>query len=60
MWRKTALSRMEYREYPERAVENALVNALVHRDYLVVGGGIHINIYGDRLEIVSPGGMYDG
>ena len=60
MWRKTALSRVEYPEYPERAVEEALVNALVHRDYLVVGGEIHIDIYDDRLEIVSPGGMYDG
>jgi len=32
----------------------------VHRDYGIIGSEIHIDIYDDRLEIVSPGGMYDG
>ncbi len=37
-----------------------IVNALIHRDYLEMGSEVHIDIYDDRLEIYSPGGMYDG
>ena len=36
------------------------VNALAHRDYLVNGSEVHIDIYDDRMEIYSPGGMPDG
>jgi ATP-dependent DNA helicase RecG len=32
----------------------------VHRDYLDMGSEVHIDIFDDRLEIYSPGGMYDG
>ena len=41
-------------------MQEALVNALIHRDYSVVGSEVHVDIYDDRLEIYSPGGMYDG
>ena len=37
-----------------------LVNALVHRDYLDFGSEVHVDIFDDRLEIYSPGGMFDG
>ncbi len=60
MWRKTNDGRMEYPEYPERAYEEGLVNALIHRDYLEIGSEVHIDIYDDRMEIVSPGGMPSG
>jgi len=46
--------------YPSEAAHEAVVNALVHRDYLIQGSEIHIDMYDDRLEIVSPGGMPDG
>ena len=59
-WRIEGLNRIEYIDYPENAVREALVNALVHRDYNIIGSEIHIDIYNDRLEIVSPGGMFDG
>ena len=59
MWEKGPMYRIEYPEYPERAVQEAIVNALIHRDYSVVGSEVHIDIYDDRLEIVSPGGMAD-
>ena len=59
-WRKTANSREEMPEYVERSYHEALVNALVHRDYLVNGSEVHIDIYDDRMEIYSPGGMPDG
>ncbi|MGH0053224.1 MAG: ATP-binding protein, partial [Sphaerochaetaceae bacterium] len=38
----------------------AIVNALIHRDYILLGSEIHIDMFDDRLEIQSPGGMYDG
>ncbi|WP_233554858.1 ATP-binding protein [Atopobacter sp. AH10] len=60
MWKKGPLYRIEYPDYPERAVQEALVNALIHRDYSVIGSEVHVDIYDDRLEIYSPGGMYDG
>lgn len=59
-WKKTADSRIEMPEYCERSVLEALVNALIHRDYLILGSEVHIDIYDDRLTISSPGGMADG
>ncbi|MCQ2316556.1 MAG: putative DNA binding domain-containing protein [Bacteroidales bacterium] len=59
-WRKTPDNRLEFPEYPERAVEEGLVNALIHRNYLELGSEIHIDMYDDRLEIFSPGGLMDG
>ena len=59
-WKKTADSRIEMPDYCERSVFEALVNALIHRDYLILGSEVHIDIYDDRLTIFSPGGMADG
>ena len=33
---------------------------LIHRDYTVMGGEVHLDIYDDRLVVTSPGGMYNG
>ena len=60
MWRRGELYREEYPEYPMRAVKEAIVNALIHRDYSVIGSEVHVDIFDDRMEITSPGGMYDG
>lgn len=43
--------------YPELACKEALINAIAHRDYSREGMGIEVNIFTDRLEIVSPGGL---
>ena len=59
-WRKTADGRIEMPDYPERAVMEGVVNALIHRNYLEVGSEVHIDMFDDRVEIYSPGGMYDG
>ncbi len=59
-WKKTANSRIEMPDYCERSIFEALVNALIHRDYLILGSEVHIDIYDDRLTITSPGGMADG
>ena len=59
-WCKTHDNRLEYPEYPERAVEEGLVNAIIHRNYLELGSEVHIDMYDDRMEIYSPGGLMDG
>lgn len=59
-WKKTGDGRMEMPDYPDQAVHEALVNALIHRDYTDYGSEIHLDIYDDRMEIYSPGGMFDG
>lgn len=51
-----ALIRVDEREYPEIAIREALLNAIIHRDYSF-SGSIFINLYTDRLEIISLGGL---
>ncbi len=52
--------RVERPTYPEGAVREALVNALIHRDYLLASTDIELAVYGDRLEVVSPGRLPNG
>lgn len=42
-------------EYPEFAWSEALINAIAHREYALEGAFIQINMFDDRLEIISPG-----
>jgi ATP-dependent DNA helicase RecG len=51
------LTRQETLEYPAEAVRELLVNAVAHRDYNVQGDNIHLNLFSDRLEVQSPGGL---
>ena len=60
MWRKAPDRRIEYPEYPERAYEECIVNGLIHRDYLELGGELHVDIFDDRMEFFSPGAMPSG
>ena len=53
------LIRTDKRDYPEDAIREALLNAIVHRDYSFSGSTL-INIYSDRLEIISLGGLVPG
>ena len=59
-WEKLPDGRKNKPEYAERAVLEAMVNHLIHRDYTVMGGEVHLDIYDDRLTVTSPGGMYNG
>lgn len=59
-WKKTSDGRLEMPDIPERAVLECIVNGLIHRDYLELGSEVHIDIFDDRMEIYSPGGMLDG
>ena len=59
MWYKTPDGRVELPGYPEESILEGLVNALIHRSYIEIGGEVHIDIFDNRIEISSPGGMYE-
>ena len=50
-------ARSDVPQYNERAVFEAVVNAVVHRDYAVSGSKIRLFMFDDRLELYSPGGL---
>lgn len=52
--------RVDKNEYPIKAVREAILNALVHRDYSIYTENIPIRIemYRDRMEITNSGGLY--
>ena len=47
--------REEKYEYPLEALREAVINAVVHRDYMRTGRDIRVGIYDNRIEIISPG-----
>ena len=54
--RKTP-ARVDLPQYSERAVFEALVNAVAHRDYSIRGSRIRLSMFANRLEIQSPGSL---
>ena len=50
-------ARTDVPQFSERAVFEAVVNAVVHRDYAVSGSRIRLFMFDDRLELYSPGGL---
>ena len=54
-----ALQRKEVWEYPYKAVREALINALIHRDYTSTGR-VQVRVYDDRMIISNPGGLPPG
>ena len=59
-WTVRGMRREEKSDYPFKAVREVLVNALIHRDYQIIGTEVHVDMYDNRLEITSPGGMLNG
>ncbi len=51
------LHRVEFPQFSERAVFEAVVNAVAHRDYSVFASKIRFFMFDDRLEIYSPGAL---
>ncbi len=56
--RKTPM-RIDMPQYSRRAVFEAVVNAVAHRDYSMRGTRIRLSMFSDRLEIQSPGGLHN-
>ena len=54
-----AQGRDERLELPESALREAIVNAIAHRDYRSTAN-VHVYIFQDRVEIVTPGGLPAG
>ena len=54
------MQRIEIPQYMERCVMEVVVNALAHRDYLIQGSEVHVDIYDDRMVVYSPGSMPEG
>ena len=62
-WRETTIvdgRRVERSAFPSEVLREAIVNALVHRDYLLSATDIEISLFSDRLEIISPGRLPNG
>ena len=53
------IHRIDHRAYPAAALREALLNAVVHRDYSYSASTL-ISVYADRIEIVSVGGLVPG
>ncbi|MCL1894539.1 MAG: hypothetical protein FWG02_09990, partial [Holophagaceae bacterium] len=54
------LRRENILELPEDALREAIVNAVCHRDYFENGARVMVEIFDDRVDIVSPGGVCKG
>ena len=52
-----APNRIETPQFSMNAVFEAIVNAVVHRDYSIYGSKIRLHLFADRLEIFSPGSI---
>ncbi len=52
-----AVGRRDIPQYSDRAVFEALVNAVAHRDYSIAGARTRLHIFGNRLELYVPGAL---
>ena len=59
-WRIEGLRREDVPEYPMKALREAITNAVMHRDWFMEGANVFVEIYTDRIEISSPGGLPKG
>ncbi len=56
---KDGLGRKDIPAYSMLALQEALVNAIVHRDYEIAGSQIRIYLFPDRIEFWNPGGLHN-
>lgn len=52
--------RVQKKAYPIEAIREAIVNAVMHREYSREGTDIEVSVYEDRMEVISPGGLPNG
>ena len=53
----SVMQRTEIWDYPIKALREAVINALIHRDYFQTGAEVQIRVYDDRVVITNPGGL---
>lgn len=53
------LRRVDVRDYPADAIREAVLNAVIHREY-ALGGYTLVSVFDDRMEIISLGGLVHG
>lgn len=59
-YRIERLKRENIFEYPMKALREAITNAVMHRDWFIEGANVFVEIYTDRVEVASPGGLPKG
>lgn len=50
----------EWEDYPTVAIREAVINALIHRDYFYDSSHIYLHVYDGHLELENPGGLIHG
>lgn len=60
LYEREKLTRTDLTEYPFFVLREAIANSVAHRDYSETGREIDIQIFDDRIEVISPGGLGGG
>ena len=59
-YRIEGLQRENIKEYPMKALREAVTNAVMHRDWYFTGSNVFVEVYVDRIEVISPGKLPPG
>ena len=59
-YRIEGLRRQNIPEYPMEALREAITNAVMHRDWFFRGANVFVELYADRIEVISPGTLPKG
>ena len=59
-YRIKGLRRQNIPEYPMEALREAVTNAVMHRDWFFEGANVFVEVYTDRIKVISPGGLPKG
>jgi len=55
-----AVRRVDIPQFPDEAIRESIINAIMHADYSMQGTSIQISVYSDRVEVRNPGGLTYG